>query len=265
MASVDQSVMDRLIELRMQCPFPAGLRFAADQWTESLLGLLFPHLARTESSAREACQQADDLLKDLAPETDLTPFWNDLPEILRKLQLDARAIHYGDPASTGIDEVILTYPGFYATAVYRLAHRIFELGVPILPRLMTEHAHRETGVDIHPGATIGHSFCIDHGTGVVIGGTALVGNGVKIYQGVTLGAKAVARSFAGQKRHPTIQDHVVIYANATILGGETVIGHDAIIGGSAWITHSVPPFSMVGRDSEVRSRPSEPDNLEFHI
>ena len=246
---------------------------AADQLTGTLLALLFPHFAEAGKpvTLSSCVGELDHLLlslqglTDVPTAVDLAPFWLNLPNVVRSLCEDASAIHYGDPASSSVDEVILAYPGFLAVAVYRLAHELFLLDVPLLPRLMSEEAHRRTGVDIHPGASIGHSFCIDHGTGVVIGGTAVVGNGVKIYQGVTLGASSVSRSLANSKRHPTVEDNVVIYANATILGGTTVIGHDSVIGGSAWITHSIPPFSVVGRDSEVRPRTSQNNELEFNI
>ncbi len=172
-------------------------------------------------------------------------FFSQLPAIRAKLLMDADAMMSGDPAAISNAEVIRTYPGFYAVAVYRLANALFHLDVPLVPRILTEHAHTRTGIDIHPGATIGDNFCIDHGTGVVIGGTAHIGNNVKIYQGVTLGALSVKKEMASTKRHPTIKDNVVIYAGATILGGNTVIGKDSIIGGNVWITKSVLPKSRV--------------------
>ena len=172
-------------------------------------------------------------------------FFNNLPEIRERLLKDADAMTKGDPAAISTAEVIRTYPGFYAVAVYRLANQLFHLNVPLVPRILTEHAHSKTGIDIHPGATIGDNFCIDHGTGVVIGGTCHIGDNVKIYQGVTLGALSVKKELASTKRHPTIEDNVVIYAGATILGGETIIGHDSIIGGSVWLTKSVLPKSRI--------------------
>lgn len=181
-------------------------------------------------------------------------FLEKLPIIYENLLLDAQAISDNDPASIGIEEVIAVYPGFYAIAVYRLAHALVDLKVPLLPRMLTEHAHGLTGIDIHPKANIGQSFFIDHGTGVVIGETTDIGNNVKVYQGVTLGALSVSKSLAETKRHPTIEDNVVIYANATILGGKTVIGNDSIIGGNAWLTASVPPFSQVYHQSDVKIR-----------
>ncbi|WP_294431018.1 serine O-acetyltransferase EpsC [uncultured Treponema sp.] len=162
-----------------------------------------------------------------------------IPEIRRLARLDAIAAFNGDPAAKSGDEVIVSYPGLEAIIVYRIAHFLYECGVPVIPRIMSEHVHGKTGIDIHPGAKIGESFFIDHGTGVVIGETTIIGNNVKIYQGVTLGALSVKKSLKNTKRHPTIEDDVTIYANATILGGETVIGKGSVIGGNSWITESV--------------------------
>ena len=162
-----------------------------------------------------------------------------IPEIRRLARLDAIAAFNGDPAAKSGDEVIVSYPGLEAIIVYRIAHFLYECGVPVIPRIMTEHVHGKTGIDIHPGAKIGESFFIDHGTGVVIGETTVIGNNVKIYQGVTLGALSVKKSLENKKRHPTIEDNVTIYANATILGGDTVIGKGSVIGGNSWITESV--------------------------
>lgn len=169
----------------------------------------------------------------------------EIPEIRRKLQLDTVAAFNGDPAAKSNEEIILSYPGLEAIVVYRIAHFLFANGVPVIPRIMSEHIHGKTGIDIHPGATIGESFFIDHGTGVVIGETCNIGNNVKIYQGVTLGALSVKKNLMNKKRHPTIEDNVTIYANATILGGETTIGHDSIIGGNTWVTESVPANSVI--------------------
>lgn len=177
-------------------------------------------------------------------------FLDRLPELRHKLATDVQAAYDGDPACKGADEVIFCYPGLEAITVYRLAHQLYELDIPFIPRMMAEWAHCRTGIDIHPGATIGPYFFIDHGTGVVIGETCEIGEHVKLYQGVTLGALSFAKDADGklvrdQKRHPTIEDRVVVYANATILGGETTIGHDAVIGSSVWITRSVDPHSTV--------------------
>jgi len=179
-----------------------------------------------------------------------------LPEILERLNLDAEAIVSCDPASLSIEEVYMAYPGFYAIAIYRLAHELYRAGFPLVPRLMTEYAHRQTGVDINPGAKIGKSFFIDHATGVVIGETAIIKDNVKIYQGVTLGAMYVAKDLQRIKRHPTIEDNVTIYANATILGGDTVIGANSVIGGNAWLTYSIPPHSTVFHTPEIKIKTS---------
>lgn len=176
-----------------------------------------------------------------------------LTEIRSKLLLDAEAALAGDPAAYSMEEIILSYPGLKAVTIYRIAHEIYKAGIPILPRMMGEHAHSITGIDIHPGATIGDSFFIDHGTGVVIGETTVIGDHVKIYQGVTLGALSVKKEEANIKRHPTIGNDVTIYAGATILGGETVVGDNSTIGGNVWIVKSVEP------NSKIYNKP-----LEFH-
>ena len=177
-----------------------------------------------------------------------------LPVIYDRLRADAAAIVDGDPAAESLDEVIAAYPGFFAITVHRIAHELHRLGAPTLPRLLAEAAHARTGIDIHPGATIGRALCIDHGTGIVIGETAIIGDDVKLYQGVTLGALSVVKSAAGSKRHPTIEDRVVLYANATVLGGDTVVGHDSVIGGNVWLTTSVAPHSFVYHTSQIRVR-----------
>ena len=164
----------------------------------------------------------------------------EIPEIRRKIKLDVIAAYNGDPAAQSNEEVILSYPGLEAILVHRIAHFLFKNGIPFIPRIMSEHVHGKTGIDIHPGASIGESFFIDHGTGVVIGETTVIGNNVKIYQGVTLGALSVKKNLQNKKRHPTIEDDVTIYANATILGGETVIGKGSTIGGNTWVTKSIP-------------------------
>ena len=169
----------------------------------------------------------------------------EIPEIRRQIQLDVIATFNGDPAAKSNEEVVLSYPGLEAILVYRIAHFLYKSGVPIIPRIMSEHVHGKTGIDIHPGATIGESFFIDHGTGVVVGETCIIGNNVKIYQGVTLGALSVKKNLQNKERHPTIEDNVTIYANATILGGETVIGRGSTIGGNTWVTESVPPESVI--------------------
>ncbi|HBG36694.1 MAG TPA: serine O-acetyltransferase [Treponemataceae bacterium] len=169
----------------------------------------------------------------------------EIPEIRRKINLDAKAAMEGDPAAKSVEEVILSYPGLEAILVHRIAHFLCENGVPIIPRIMSEYIHGKTGIDIHPGAKIGESFFIDHGTGLVIGETTIIGNNVKLYQGVTLGALSVKKEMADKKRHPTIEDRVTVYPGATILGGDTIIGAGSVIGGNVWVTKSVPPNSTV--------------------
>ena len=175
----------------------------------------------------------------------VSKFFDRIPEVKHKLELDAHAILMGDPAAVDIHEVKRTYPGFLAICYYRFAHLMDELGIPYCPRILTEDAHSRTGIDIHPKARIGLHFCIDHGTGVVIGETSVIGDRVKIYQGVTLGALSVDKEMASMKRHPTIEDDVVIYSGATILGGDTVIGASSVIGGNVWLTKSVRPNSKI--------------------
>jgi len=188
-------------------------------------------------------------------ETDV--FFEALPELYTSLYKDAEAFVANDPAALDISEVLHAYPGFYAIAVYRLSNQLWKQGIKNLPRIFTEYAHSKTGIDIHPGATIGQHFFIDHGTGVVIGETTIIGNNIRIYQGVTIGAlNSAAKSKKKSKRHPTIEDNVVIYSGATILGGETTIGKDKVIGGNAWITFAVPPGSLVYNKSEVTDKGS---------
>jgi serine O-acetyltransferase len=225
---------------------------------EQVLAVLFPERATQRLPTADAVAaalyqlQAElTTLLGLVPELPASPaelahaLFDQLPALRETLLQDAAATLAADPAAQGMAEVIGSYPGFYATALHRLAHALHMRGVPRLPRLLSEYAHRQTGIDIHPGARIGRAFCIDHGTGIVIGETAHIGNHVQVYQGVTLGALSVAKSQQGLKRHPTIEDHVVLYANATILGGSTVIGTRSIIGGNVWLTESVPSHSRV--------------------
>ena len=188
-----------------------------------------------------------------------TKFINEFEKIYNLLLKDAQAIFEGDPAAESIEEVIVSYPGFYAICVYRISHELYVLKVPILPRLFSEYAHKKTGIDIHAGANIGQSFCIDHGTGIVIGETATIGDNVKLYQGVTLGALSVTKDKAGKKRHPNIENNVTIYAGATILGGNTTIGSNSIIGGNAWLTDSVEPWSIALNKSEVFVKNKNPE------
>lgn len=181
-------------------------------------------------------------------------FISELPLLKQNLYEEAGCYLRHDPAARSIEEIILAYPGFYALAVHRISHILYKSGVPVIPRLFSEYAHSKVGIDIHPGAQIGDMFFIDHGTGIVIGETSIIGKNVKIYQGVTLGALFVTKELKGIKRHPTIEDNVVIYAGATILGGTTVVGHDSTIGGNVWLTKSIVPYSLVFNNSEVRIR-----------
>jgi serine O-acetyltransferase len=194
-------------------------------------------------------------------------FFEQLPSIRAALLKDADFILDYDPAADSIEEIVLSYPGFYAIALYRVAHLLYQKEVKLLPRMISELAHSKTGIDIHPGAIIGCPFFIDHGTGIVIGETAIIGNRVKLYQGVTLGALAVRKEDAEMKRHPTIEEDVVIYAGSTILGGTTTIGHDCIIGGNTWITADVPPFSVVYHTAQtvVKDRRDFKEPVNFII
>jgi serine O-acetyltransferase len=198
-----------------------------------------------------------DLLSSLEHLTDKTPeevtqrFFAAIPPIHEQLLDEAAHFVQCDPAAKSVEEVMLCYPGYYAIAVYRLANELYRMNIPILPRAISEYAHSRTGIDIHPGATIGKNFYIDHGTGIVIGETTEIGNSVKIYQGVTLGAMYVEKSLQNTKRHPTIEDNVIIYAGSTILGGNTVIGHDTVVGGNVWLTESVAPNSVVYHKAQV--------------
>ncbi|MCA0390000.1 MAG: serine acetyltransferase [Bacteroidetes bacterium] len=246
-----------------QCMLP--LKDESRKFIDKFLKLAFPQYSEKSFEKIEEIESAAILLMyDLKKlvgsviedkrEVDQTvdQFASELPQIIRKLDKDAEAIFNGDPAAKNQDEVILAYPGFFAITIYRLSHELYLLGVPVIPRILSEYAHERSGIDIHPGAEIGESFCIDHGTGIVIGETTVIGSRVKIYQGVTLGAVSVDKSLASQKRHPTIEDDVIIYAQAVILGGETVIGRNSVVGGNAWVTESVPPDSVVLHKSEVR-------------
>lgn len=247
---------------------------------DSVLQILFPHFSDEEYYVPEEIEGKLRLLRrDLhavleplagqmprSGEETANVFFQRLPDIYHMLWKDAEAIQAGDPAAECVDEVISAYPGFPAIAFYRIAHVFYELDVPIFPRILTETAHQRTGIDIHPGAKIGNSFFIDHGTGIVIGETTVIGEQVKVYQGVTLGALSVSKAMSSSKRHPTIGDRVVIYSNATILGGDTVIGHDSVIGGNVWLTESVPPFSVVYHTSQVKVRNrEETDVIDFVI
>ncbi len=260
---------ERLYRVQTNEDQPRLAKARVAEWICGLMLLLFPQTADLVFGCCGEVRDAFDglatemrsLLGPLESEMSASPaevtaaFFGALPEIHRQLEQDAAAIERGDPAAESVAEVVLAYPGFLAIAVHRIAHCFLGLEVPILPRVLSEWAHERTGIDIHPGATLGHPVVIDHGTGIVIGETARIGDNVKLYQGVTLGALSVDKSLASVKRHPTIEDDVIIYANATILGGDTVIGRGSIVGGNVWLTSSVPAYSTVYHRSEVHVRP----------
>lgn len=229
-------------------------------FAEGMFDFLFPiNCPQPRKASVQYVNLSDQLSRLLEPldvdaEQVTHDFFAALPALYEVVLEDAKATLAFDPAATSLEEVITTYPGFYAITIHRLAHQLVQLGVPLLPRMLTEYAHGRTGIDIHPAAQIGHSFFIDHGTGLVIGATCIIGDNVKLYQGVTLGALQVEKSLANTKRHPTIEHDVIIYANATILGGETVVGHHSILGGNVWITRSLPPYSRVYHESKVNVR-----------
>lgn len=228
-------------------------------WANSLLSVLFPEVTEHRLDSVTELENTFDKLKielvsllyhtrscDHSNEKNIADhFFRKLPQVYDELLLDIDAFVDGDPAAMSVFEVIRSYPGFYAIFIYRIAHHLYTQGVPLIPRILSEYAHSKTGIDIHPAAMIGKSFFIDHGTGVVIGETSKIGNNVKIYQGVTLGALSIDKKLAGIKRHPTVEDNVIIYSGATILGGETVIGNGSIVGGNVWLTTSVPSGTKV--------------------
>lgn len=262
---VAREILSNLHDVPDRSSFGMQAKRRSHEFADRLLATLFPHFSSDSNhSENEIFVRLVTIEQDLR--ILLTPFLEGkgrdvdviaagfieaLPDIQGALWLDAEAINLGDPAAESVDEVILAYPGFTAIAIYRFAHELYRVRVPILPRLLTEYAHQLTGIDIHPGAQIGSSFAIDHGSGIVIGESTIIGNNVKLYQGVTLGALSVEKNMAKSKRHPTVEDNVVIYAQAVILGGESVVGHDSMIGGNVWLTHSVPPFSVVYQKSET--------------
>lgn len=247
------------------------------KWVKDLYETLFlPQNDNTEDQLKRSFEALQVTLSDLIntvtgdkgfTEKQVSQFFEALPELYDQLVLDAKSILEFDPAADSLEEVYLAYPGFFATYVYRISHQLWSQKVKILPRVISEYAHSKTGIDIHPGATIGKSFFIDHGTGIVIGETTVIGNNVKIYQGVTLGALNVSKEKAHQKRHPNIEDDVIIYSGATILGGETTIGRESIIGGNVWVTQDVPANSLVYHKSEIKIKDntSLPESLTFVI
>lgn len=268
----------RVTAARASYALPLQANRLAEEFAHAALALLFPHFAPSRNSAPDQVRAELDRLG-----ARLTPFLEsqgitaeqgrdirdgflaELPGLENELMMDAVATCEADPAARSVEEVVLAYPGFFAVSCYRVARTLACEGVALLPRLIAEFAHRLTGIDIHPGARLGRSLAIDHGTGIVIGETALIGDRVRLYQGVTLGALSVRKELARQKRHPTIEDDVVIYANATILGGDTVIGAGSVIGGNVWLTHSVPPGSVVTHGATIERQRTPDELLEFNI
>jgi len=282
MSDFDFEELAHRLHQRQRLATQLPIRRFSEQFLDQTLELIFPNIIVGDTapctdddvnckleSAQVALEQA---LAPVMP-ADRTHandaihhFFNHrLMDLIDRLWLDAEAIFMGDPAAASVDEVISTYPGLLGVAIHRIAHEFYLFEVPVFPRMLSEIAHRRTGIDIHPGARIGESFCIDHGTGIVIGETAILGNNVKLYQGVTLGALSVRKNLASSKRHPTIEDNVVIYANATILGGETVIGHHSVIGGNVWLTESLPPYSIVQHKAEVHLRNRLDEMVPFNF
>lgn len=235
-------------------------------WVVAVLELLFPDqktsIYGTAKDVANAFQRLESRLVELLRKSRVCDICNHtetarklflvIPDLYELMLTDASAILEGDPAAKTMHEVVRTYPGFHALSIFRIAHALHELGVPLLPRLITEYAHQITGIDIHPGAQIGSYLSIDHGTGLVIGETTIIGNHVKLYQGVTLGALSVEKDMQNVKRHPTIEDHVIVYSNATILGGDTIIGENCIIGGNVWITASVPADTTIYHQANTK-------------
>ncbi len=235
-----------------------SLKRKTEAFTDKLFHTLFDANISVDENIKQLRKDFDEIttIACFDPEISCEVVWKvflvKLPEIIEKLNFDAQEILDNDPAAKTIEEVYLAYPGFYAIAVYRFSHEFYLIDMPLIPRLMSEYAHRLTGIDINPGAKIGKHFFIDHGTGIVIGETVIIKNHVKIYQGVTLGALQVSKGMKNIKRHPTVENNVTIYANATILGGDTIIGADCTIGGNVWITESIPENSLVYHTSETK-------------
>lgn len=260
MATQIETIIQKIESRKQDLNLPIRLK----ERTEYFTTLLFETLFDVESSVEKNISELSNVFHTLVElacwdtEKKCIDIWEDylitFPIILEKLQLDAQAFLDSDPAANSIEEIYLAYPGFYAIAVYRFSHELYKKGFPLVPRLMTEFAHRQTGTEINAGAQIGDSFFIDHATGTIIGETVIIKKNVKIYQGVTLGAKYVTRDLKGSKRHPTVEDNAIIYANATILGGDTIIGANSIIGGNVWLTKSVPPNSIISNTKEVKVR-----------
>lgn len=263
MNNIPEDIMEIQSKFCQQVPSVRG----AHRFIEDLIRFLFPikdnkrpGIKETRIKYTQLEIELESLLKPVAgnlkesPEELSSKFFNSLHPVYLELLEEAEIYLRNDPAAFSIEEVILCYPGFYAVTVYRLSNILYKLEIPLLPRIISEYAHSKTGIDINPGATIGRKFFIDHGTGIVIGETTVIGENVKIYQGVTLGALHVDKGMSKTKRHPTIEDNVIIYAGSTILGGDTVIGHDSIIGGNVWLTSGVDPGTIVYHRPQVEYR-----------
>lgn len=251
---------------------------AIQQFSDEVIDFMFPMRLCYVAAKKSSVEDLDILkstfskliacvLDENEIEKTTTSFFATLENVFEKLKLDAAAILEFDPAAKSLVEVISAYPGFYAVSVYRIAFEMKQLNIPYLPRIISEHAHSKTGIDINPGAQIGKSFFIDHGTGVVIGETTIIGDSVKIYQGVTLGALQVAKELANTKRHPTIENNVIIYSGSTVLGGDTVIGENTVIGGNVWLTESVPSYSLVfaKHETKIRDKKEYVQAIDFAI
>lgn len=253
----DKDVVIDIIEKLRRIVFPGYFRdknyrmYNAKHNLSMLIEDVMFHLTQQVALVYRNGGEAEAVAQSHAQEVCLA-FFRQIPQVRAMVQTDLEAAYEGDPAATGMAEIIFAYPGLFAITVYRLAHELFKLNVPMIPRIMTEHAHSITGIDIHPGATIGKYFFIDHGTGIVVGETTVIGENVKLYQGVTLGALSTrgGQSLRGKRRHPTIEDNVTIYAGTSVLGGETVIGRDSVIGANAFITKSVAPCTTVSTKTQ---------------
>ena len=267
---MDSRFLDSIIYRQQQQQVVPSNQTIAN-WAQALLNLIFPERGPSTNYSQEALlavfyERKEELqlilksTKDCKPNHDkqlAESFFECLPEVYRKLNTDLQSIITGDPAAQSEFEVIRCYPGFFAIAMYRFAHELHKLEVPHIPRIITEHAHTITGIDIHPAAKIGEYLYIDHGTGLVIGETTIIGDHVKLYQGVTLGALSVDKSKSNTKRHPSIGNHVIIYSGATILGGDTFIGDHSTIGGNVWLTKSVPANSTVYHQAEIKIKEND--------
>ena len=277
MNKVSDSFIEQIFQRKKNASYGFFDKNKAEAFVEELYQLLFlPQHINMEETLRTQFEELQNKLFELIKNTtddklfaerQVEVLFDELPEIYERLILDAESILEFDPATESLEEILLAYPGFFATYVYRISHQLWKQKIRTLPRILSEYGHSKTGIDIHPGAVIGEHFFIDHGTGIVIGETSVIGNNVKIYQGVTLGALNVSKDKANQKRHPNIEDNVIIYSGATILGGETTIGRDSIIGGNVWITQNVPSNSLVYNKSEIRIKDNNPlpESLTFVI